>query len=330
MNKIKKYFLNLWYSLPFAMKAGDSQIFGEGAMEGDAISVTKEVQDNRVAKHLLKGEVTVPVEELRYRTYRVSKESQNYKYIGDGEAVKSKRPDYNKQKKHRFYQDNSNICESILQTFQQVDRRDIGFDKYRLEIDYDYLVKFKLEKYARTIFVDIDDDAKKIETTLIFSSIPNPYDVTSRAFINELEKLTEIKTEAAASRNEIASTVKNIAFTTYHPSDEDEFVNYCFINQAKFVSCKKTKDEYHILFSWDEYMRVPLSLEAKYYSKTMAEKYEKQERKDAPLSISQVERKAYCSVCGKEVSIYDADIQSANGQPILCQDCLRKTLNSDK
>lgn len=329
MNKIKKYFLNLWYSLPFAMKAGDAQIFGEGASEGDAISITKEVQDSRVAKHLLKGEVTVPVEELRYRTYKVSNESEKYGYIGDGQAMHKEKTDYNNQKRHKFYQDNGNICETILETFKQVDRRDLGFDKYRLEIDYEYLVKFKLEKYATSIFVDIDDDANKIETTLNFSILPDPYDVTSKAFINELEKLTAITTEAAASRNEIASTIQNIAFTTYHPSNEDEFVNYCFINKPKFVSCKKTKDEYQILFSWDEYMRVPLNLEAKYFSKTMAEKYAKHERKDSAISISQMERKAYCSVCGKEVSIYDADIQSANGQPVLCQDCLRKALNNE-
>ena len=28
MSKIKKYFLNLWYGLPFGMKAADTEIMG--------------------------------------------------------------------------------------------------------------------------------------------------------------------------------------------------------------------------------------------------------------------------------------------------------------
>jgi hypothetical protein len=78
--------------------------------------------------------------------------------------------------------------------------------------------------------------------------------------------------------------------------------------------------------TWDEYMRVPLNLEAKYYSKTMAEKYEKRERKDAPVSLAEVERKRYCSICGKEMSVYDADIQEASGQEPVCKECMQKAL----
>jgi hypothetical protein len=40
------------------------------------------------------------------------------------------------------------------------------------------------------------------------------------------------------------------------------------------------------------------------------------------------ERKAYCSACGKEMSVYDADIMSANGQQIICKECLEKALNA--
>ena len=76
--------------------------------------------------------------------------------------------------------------------------------------------------------------------------------------------------------------------------------------------------------TWDDYIRVQLNLEAKYYSKTMAEKYEKKERKDAPVSLDEVERKRYCSICGKEMSVYDADIQEASGQEPVCKECMQK------
>lgn len=331
MNKIKKLLLNIWYGLPFGMKAADGEIMGSGDNTQDGISITKQTSDERVGKHLLKGEVTQAVEELRYRTYKVANESENYNYIGNGVAIKEKkRPTNDSQRtRFKFYQENKNICESVLETLKQVDNTDYSFDKYTLEIDYENLVRFKLEKYAKSIFVNIDEDKKIIETTLNFSVQPNPYDTTSRPFINALEQLTNVSGEYAISRNEIASSVKNIAFSTYHASNERDFVNYCFVNGGKFKGIVKTNDEYHLTFEWDEYMRVPLNLESKYYSKTMAEKYEKQEKKDSTVSLSTVERKAYCSVCGKEVPIYDADIQKANGQEILCQKCMEKLLSKE-
>ena len=89
MNKIKKYLLNLWYGLPFGLKAADTEIMGSNNNGSDGSSIHQEVSDERVAKHLLKGEVTQEVEELRYRTYKVAGESENYEYLGNGVAVKS-------------------------------------------------------------------------------------------------------------------------------------------------------------------------------------------------------------------------------------------------
>lgn len=327
MTRIKNLLLNLWYGLPFGMKSADAEIFGAKDGSKDGTTISKQANDERVGEHLLKGEVTQSVEELRYRTYKVSNESENYDYVGNGVAVKNKKQETdNNRTKFKFYQENKNLCESVLKTLDQVDKNG-GYDKYTLEIDYDNLVKFKLERYANSIFVNIDDKNKIIETTLNFSIYPNPYDSTSKAFINALEQLFVINGEYAISRNEIASSVKNIAFSTYQASNEKNFVSYCFVNGGKFKGIIKTKDEYQVTFEWDEYMRVPLNLEAKYYSKSMAEKYEKNERKDVVASVGTVERKCYCSICGKEVPLYDADIQKANGQEILCQDCMKKLLN---
>ena len=59
----------------------------------------------------------------------------------------------------------------------------------------------------------------------------------------------------------------------------------------------------------------------------MAEKYKAKERKDTPVSFTEVERKRYCSICGKEMSTYDADIQEASGKEIVCKDCLKQIMN---
>ena len=328
MNKLKKYLLNLWYGLPFGLKAAGDEIMGGNGTSGNDTNISQEVNDQRVGRHLLKGEVTQEVEELRYRTYRVENESKNYSYLGNGIAVKEDRSKQTSKTKFKFTQDNENICETVLQSLKQVGN--YGTEKYRFEIDYNSFVRFKVEKFATKIDVDINEETGKIETTLHFSTEPNPYDASSMPFINELKKLFDVKTEYQASRNEIASSIMNISFTTYKAYNEEDFVNYSFINGAKFKSFKQEGYDYLLTFEWNEYLRLPLDLESKYYSKSMAEKYEKKERKDVDVSMVQSERKRYCSVCGKEMSVYDADIQEADGHEIICTECMQKVLKNQK
>ena len=177
MSKIKKYFLNLWYGLPFGMKAADTEIMGNKSVDDNGVTIQQEVSDQRVAKHLLKGEVTQEVEELRYRTYKVANESENYKYLGNGVAVKEEKEERPiDRKRHRFTQDNENICQSVLDSLKQVGN--YGVEKYRFEIDYDAFVRFKVEKFATKVDVNINDETGLIETTLHFNMEPDPYDGT--------------------------------------------------------------------------------------------------------------------------------------------------------
>ena len=156
MNKIKKYLLNLWYGLPFGLKAADSEIMGSKSVEDNDTSIHQEVSDERVAKHLLKGEVTQEVEELRYRTYKVDKESQNYKYLGNGIAVKEKDSEKPTERtKFKFTQENEAICESVLESLNQVGKH--GVERYRFEIDYKEFVRFKVEKFITKVDVDINE-----------------------------------------------------------------------------------------------------------------------------------------------------------------------------
>ena len=327
MNKVKKYLLNLWYGLPFGMKAADTEIMGSKSVDENGTNIQQEVSDQRVAKHLLKGEVTQEVEELRYRTYKVENEAKKYEYLGNGVAIKGNKTEKPKDRtKFKFTQENEGICESVLESLKQVGNN--GIERYRFEIDYKEFVRFKVEKFATKIDVDINEETSKIETTLHFNTEPNPYDASSMPFINELKKLLEVKNEHQAARNEIASSIMNLSFTTYKAYNEDDFVNYSFINGAKFKGFKQEGYEYLLTFTWNEYLRLPLDLESKYYSKSMAEKYAKNERKDANISLIDTERKRYCSICGKEMSVYDADIQEADGQEPICKECMAKALKN--
>lgn len=328
MNKLKRYLLNFWYGLPFGLKAADTEIMGNKEIDDNGVTVNQEVSDERVAKHLLKGEVTQEVEELRYRTYKVENESKNYHYLGNGIAVKEEKENSNNKTRFKFTQDNLAICESVSDTLKQVNN--YGIDRYKFEIDYNSFVRFKIEKFITKIDVDINDKIGKIETTLHFSCEPNPYDATSMPFINELKKLLNDRSEYFISKNEITSSIVNLCFSTYKAYNEDDFVNYCFLKGAKFKDFKQYNYEYLLTFSWDEYMRLPLDLETKYYSKSMAEKYKNKERKNVDISITQRERKRYCSICGSEMSTYDGDIQEADGHEPICKKCMEKALRNNK
>ena len=328
IKRLQKVLLNFYYGLPFGLKAAGDEIMGGGEADQAGTEINQQVTDKRVAKHLLKGEVTQEVAELRYRTYRVANESENYKYIGNGVAVKQEKEKSKDKTRFKFSQENENICESVLSTMNQLGN--YGTEKYRFEIDYNSFVRFKVEKFAKKVDVDIDEKTGKIETTLHFNTEPDPYDAASMPFINELKKLLDAKSEYEISRNEIATSIYNFSFTTYKAYNEDDLVSYSFIKGGKFKEFKKEGYEYLLTLTWNEYLRLPLDLESKYYSKSMAEKYARKEKKDVAPEMVNTERKRYCSVCGKEMSVYDADIQEADGHKPICKDCLNKALKNEE
>ena len=191
MNKIKKYLLNLWYGLPFGLKAAGDEIMGAGDADQAGSEINQQVSDQRVAKHLLKGEVTQEVEELRYRTYKVAEESENYSYIGNGVSIKKGKG--KKKNIHKFIQENELMVSSVLEEMQRVGS--YGTEKYRFEITYTDFPRFKIEQFATQVDVDINDKDGKIETSFHFSTRPNPYDMKSKPFITEAEKLEYVKND---------------------------------------------------------------------------------------------------------------------------------------
>jgi hypothetical protein len=83
MNKLKKYLLNIWYGLPFGMKAASDEIIGAGNSLDNDTTISQEVSDKRVAKHLLKGEITVKRLNgiTKYRNIETSKHRSKHQNI---------------------------------------------------------------------------------------------------------------------------------------------------------------------------------------------------------------------------------------------------------
>lgn len=326
IEKIKRFFVNLWYSLPFAMKAGNDEILGVSNKDSNGTSISQEVSDHRVSKHLLKGEVTQEVEELRYRTYKVAEEAEGYQYIGNGVSIKGESRK-NVKKIHKFIQHNELMVTSVLEELKRVGS--YGTETYRFEFTYRDYPRFKLEQFATQVDVDINDGEGKVETSFHFSTRPNPYEMKSKPFITEVSKMEHIKNEVDAMRNEMASNIETFSFTTFKAHGEDSLVTYSFTKGAKFKSFKKTDLDIIVTYEWDEYTRVPADLSVKYYSKTMDEKYKTNAPKEVAVELVESNRKRYCSVCGREVDTYDGDIMESMNGRIICRECLMKREDND-
>lgn len=338
MSKIKSWGYKILYALLFGMKAADEEIMGENSSSSDeGQSIHQQVSDERVAKHLLKGEITQPVKELRYRTYKVDDEAKNYEYLGGGTAIKKEAKPVDSKRIH-FSQECKLVASDVLEELKRVGT--YGTETYTLQISYNNpLVKFKLEQFANQIDVDINEESKEVITTLHFSNIPDGYEKKSAPFINELKRLLKIykniqlisdkhMVDEVYKHNEITSSMISLNFTTYKATnDEPDLKVYSFVSPS-FIKAEESNAEIRLTFMWETYD--VNDLKAKFFDEKMAKKYETKEAKNAPIDISggQV-RVAHCEVCGKEINTYDADVTKYTYGKAMCKDCLQKYLLSN-
>lgn len=299
LKKIKKTLYNFLYSLPFGLKGADIEIFGQkDSSNGSNITIQQQINEKKLSDALLQGEVTQEVEELRYRTYKVAKESENYNYLGEGIAIKEKKVNQPQE----FYVKNHIICESVGHELNRVG--DYSVDRYLLKVKYSDIPRFKLEKYCQNIKVNLKN--KKI--SLYFEK--NTDEPEIRMFLNEMESITKGK------KSELISYPIEFSFTT-----NDTFLNYKF-QGVTYETIISNQFEYILEYNFKEYFEEDIT--KKFYSKTMDEKYQNKECKNVNLSLIETQRKRYCSSCGKEIDLYDGDItEKTYGYP-LCNDCIKK------
>ena len=285
LNKIK----NLFYALPFGLKAANEEILGGGDPTQEGHEITQQMQNKSVYQDLVNGEVTQEVEELRYSTYKVDREANNYEYVGAGVAVKKDKNEKSSGK-IRFSQENKLFCAGVNEELKRVEK-EYGIENYTLNVSYNGFVRFKLEKYVTQIDVFINGD--DIRTNLHFNEFPNVYDGNSMPFINELKKLYDLcqtdNHEYGLSRNEIASSLLAINFTTFKATnDEPDLISHLFVSPT-FDGIKKENGEYIITYKWSLYDRNDLM--NKFFSKSMQDKYDKKEKRKNSMSVENFQRK---------------------------------------
>lgn len=301
LNKIVKKIGFFFYGLIYGMKnTEDSILHQNGITNENGTSIMKEVESQRVSKALLRGEVTQEVEELRYRTYKVDKESREYEYYAPTLALKKSGQD----KKDMKYDDsdglelitiqpNDVIVETVFDTLQQVGGRGNGND-YRIKIKRDFVPRYKVEQYMTRIDVKRLSDCHVI-LDMYVSKYMNEMDFKSKGFIREIEKIRDEKIHSDIL------DYQEISFVTHHAYKIDDMVKFVFDN-IWFKEIVEFDGHYILRFK-ARMSKDTIDLTKRYYSKTMADKYAKKEKKDNSCNLADyMAVKVYkCQECGKEV-----------------------------
>ena len=310
--------MKLFYGLGFGMKNAESEMLLSKNSSNSESSYVQQIKEQNVGKDLLKGEVTQEVEDLRYSTYKVYKESNNYEYLGNGVAIKKEKIDFNINN-FSFVQRNKIFCKSVYESFD--DTKDGDADKFTLIIGYETSPRFKLERFAECLTVCGTNG--NVDITFRFNKA---YDLSSpitKMFYNELMKL-----EDSERGNEIYSNnISNLCFTTYKAQGEDDFIMYVF-NNLRPKNYELLDQYVNITFTTNDFTRQDLT--EKFFSKNQQDKYEMKISKEKNISFLVPESKYKCSECGEEMNQFDYEITSYDFGRGLCLKCLEKYLTLDK
>lgn len=316
-----KWLKKIFYGLPFGLKGANTEIMGGGEDNVNSTTIKQNVSDNSVFKHMLKGEVTEAVEELRYRTYKIDKEANKYHFIS-GNISEKKEDNKIKEDKgiKKFSFENGIVCSDILTELKHIDA--YGEEKYLLNVFYNSPVRFKMEQFIGEVNVEFNVNEDKYTTKFHITSIPNNLNIIQKGFLNELKKLKESYDKSdnyGINRIEITNSIMSIYFVTkYADGDEINLISYK-MSEPTFESIELSDYEYILTYSWEQYERT--DLRDKFFSKTMEEKYLNRAVKEYNASVNDRTTGIYCSKCGTELNKYEVTIYDNNGEHI-CTKCL--------
>lgn len=305
LNKIK-WFL---HSLMFSLKKADVEMLSQNNNSDINLGVHQEVKSERVSHHLLKGEVTQEVVDLRYRDYMVADESRNFKYIGGGRGSKR----VNIMNATKFSLANKDKTLSVLDA--------ISFDKkyediYTINISYQIIPRFRIEKCCTILDVNMDDNILSFH----FSKFYNVYN-QDKPFKNELKKLFE--NPSILDRHEF-NDIEKVNFTTFEVKGVKNYLTYTFQN-LKITNIKETKDEYILEYQFKHCDIIDLTSD--FYSQEMALKYANKEPRKVKNRFEEVQDLEKCEICGQPIKeIIDENVRKMFTDKSICHSCLYKII----
>lgn len=317
-NSLKKFWFKIKFfclSLFGGMKNTEDITLHQTGLNVDPGNVIdQQINDHRVAKSLLKGEITQEVIDLRYRTYAVARESEHYNFFSPTLAKKKRDNDYKFNKKSVVSDDDREIVTIQSNKAEVVNLNDslamVDKDgKYNDSYDVQYTInvtykdniepRFNIKKYINKIVVKKGNNEYSAVLDLYFSIYANKYDVISKPFITELDKIMN-----NGVRSDIFD-IDTLSFVTH------KAYRLCDMLQFKFGDFQLDRI---IIYNGSYVVRFITNiidggtdLTEQYYSENMAKKYENKEKKELTLNWSpDMNFRTYkCADCGKTV-LYDA------------------------
>lgn len=230
---IKKWLKNQATAFVLATSKVENNLLGQSgeSLESD-VNQERRLKEGTLADSLINGVVTEEVKDLRWRTYKILRETENYKTIITGydeddmpivevtkieigETLKNIKLDPSDDYPIEYVINNDEITMGIIDAFEamgitinkldeEVKRKNIPLLNFLasnktnrpLKINREFTPKFKLEDYITKFNVrTISNDKKLIE--FFISQYPKDDSITSNIFIKELEKKYENKSISA-------------------------------------------------------------------------------------------------------------------------------------
>ena len=330
MNIFKKIWLKIrlfWYGLFYGFKAVDDSMASTGVSLGDGMTINKHQETNSLAKDLLRGEVTQQVEELRYRTYLVDRESKDFDYYSPTLALR-KETRYAKQLQYEnidnleiiTIQPNNCYGENLLETLDHVNDNDnievvkingkeeiscnVGKidknKKYSIQIgrEKDITPRYYIDKFISRVAVFKTDNENVMRLDIYIPDYYNPSNFIKKNLLKDLELIM------SGYPNSDTARINHLEFITDKAYQIDDLVKFVFHN-LKFISITKYDGNYILHYDADLLSKEQDDLVKRFYNKEMAQKYEEKAPRQRELTLGDpVIKVMTCEHCGKQ-AVYD-------------------------
>ena len=285
MNIFKKIYFYLrvfWYGLFFGMKKVDKLMTSNQKDLNDSVFEVTDDGGGGVFKDIFQQKVTQEVEELRYSSYEVAKQSKKYKYIGNGKVIK-KNVELNE--KHCsvdesdeltiiLIQDNLLVCEDVLSTLNEVNDKQNKkiHNDYTLKIERDIVTRFRIEEYIKKFVLKLSDGNYVLD--LYCSKYPRQFsERKDRSFISELKRIKN-----GDIRNSDIFEFDKISFITSNAWGVDDWYRFV-LNDFEFYNILEYDGNYIIRLGCQSEIFMENILE-KIYSESADKKYHNKEKKE--------------------------------------------------
>lgn len=255
-NKIKKMF----YGLFFGLENVNQEVFTNVDYDSSSTNIHQEKLTKNVYKDLLKGEITQEVKDLRYQLYYIYDNSQNYKYIGDGNSEKKTVNTFNCNE-FAFSQLDKDISITLSEELNFLNK-----ERYFFNIIYEDYCRFKHEKYITKIDVNVSN--KRQEKSKVIYFYYNAYVSTDNVYYRIL--LNGLKSKKIEN-NDFFPKIKEFSFTTFNAQGINDLYKFNLYNLKPLGVLEK---DGFILVEYEfENFQVE-NIVTKYFSQDMQDKYD--------------------------------------------------------